>query len=149
MAKSWTLTQRMCGQFRALVMRSGLRWRNWNGERDDGCADVDIAGDDLGSAARSAQMGIRLRDAVRPPFAREQVRMNTSNPWGLSAREAELLDLWCIHGTRAAVCRVMRITTGTAGTFAERAASKMGVSHTTQALIQWDRFAFGRGKGST
>lgn len=63
----------------------------------------------------------------------------------MSEREQQVLDLWCIHGTRDAVGKALGIHACTVGTFAGRAMRKMGVEHTTQALIAWDRFAFGRG----
>lgn len=72
--------------------------------------------------------------------------MNTANPWNLTEREAQMLDLWAIHGSQCEAARLLEIDRNTVTTLIARATSKMAAKHNVHALLMWDRFAYGRGE---
>lgn len=62
------------------------------------------------------------------------------NPWGVTDRQAEVLDAMLRHGSLKAAANALDIGQGTAGQIVSRAKRAMNVGGEYQHLIQWDRY---------
>ena len=63
-----------------------------------------------------------------------------SNPWGLSAREAEAMTAVIQHGRAKTAARAMGISHRTTEVYFCNIRKKMGVSSLVQAAVVWDRY---------
>jgi len=69
-----------------------------------------------------------------------------ADPWGLSNREVETLDMLIMWGSQKAAAREMDISVRTLETHVTHIKQKMGIINGSsfQHLLWWDRFRHGR-----
>lgn len=66
---------------------------------------------------------------------------HSANPWGLTDREAQVMDGILQHGCQKLVAREMGIAVATVQTYAERIRQKMGVGgHRLWHILRWYDF---------
>lgn len=66
------------------------------------------------------------------------------NPWKLSHGEMQALDQWVLQGTQTGAAKALGVNRTSVATAVMRARVKMQAKHAMQAVLMWDRFAYGR-----
>ena len=66
--------------------------------------------------------------------------MNTTNPWGLSPREAAMMRALCRTGSSKGAARELGVTVKTIESSFSRAKAKIGIYQRLLCLLAWDRF---------
>lgn len=64
---------------------------------------------------------------------------NRLNPFGLTARQCEVMDAMCRHYNHADAARELGLSEGTTTRSVHEASRRMGARNSLQALLMWDR----------
>jgi len=69
------------------------------------------------------------------------------NPWSLTPAEVDVLDAMCEKGTQKGAADRLRCSRGTIGQHMDRIAERMRLPCGLLAVLHWDRWRQGEGKG--